>query len=310
MPAALTNDAPFYIVLNAGSGSGDARSARSQMEEVLNAADRPHEFLFARRPGELPDLARQAATLAARNHGAVIAAGGDGTINAAAQAALPAGLPFGIVPRGTFNYSSRAHGVPLDVEAATRALLDARLTPTPVGLINDRAFLVNASLGLYRQALQDRERFKRQYGRKRIVAIGAALITLARERQRLVLDIEHDGERELVRTPTLFVGVNPLQLEQVGLPEAQDVQRRRLAAVIIDPVGTAKLLWLGLCGAFGRLGDASDVRDFAFDEMIVRPLRSDPRRGVKIATDGEIVWMQPPLHFRIAPQPLLLMTPA
>lgn len=40
-----------------------------------------------------------------------MAAGGDGTINAVAQQAVARGA-FGVLPQGTFNYFSRAHGLP------------------------------------------------------------------------------------------------------------------------------------------------------------------------------------------------------
>ncbi|MGH8174768.1 MAG: diacylglycerol/lipid kinase family protein [Steroidobacter sp.] len=309
MPVSLlTDDTPFYIVLNAASGSGDAGDARAQMADILNAAGRRHEFLFTKNPSQLPEFARRAAEAAIRNDGAVIAAGGDGTINAVAQAALPTGRPFGIVPQGTFNYSSRAHSIPLDTADAVHSLLRARLKPIQIGLVNERVFLVNASLGLYPQILRDREHYKQQYGRKRVIAIWSALATLARGYRQLVLEIEHDGEREVVRTPTLFIGNNPLQLEQVGLPEAQDVQRRRLAGVIVRPVGPATLLWLGMRGALGQLGAEDKVRDFAFSRMTVHP-RALGAKGVRVATDGEVAWMRPPLHFSVAPQPLMLMVP-
>ena len=46
-----------------------------------------------------------------------------------------------------------------------------------VGLVNDRVFLVNASLGLYAKLLEDREAFKAQYGRHRWVAFWSGLLT-------------------------------------------------------------------------------------------------------------------------------------
>src|SRR5688572_4284578 len=120
---ALAPDAPFHIVSNAGSGSKDAREAQEQIEAVLAAAHRPHEFLLIENPNELPEVAKKAADAAVRSDGAIIVAGGDGTINAVVQAVLPTRRPLGIIPQGTFNYSSRAHGIPLDATEATNALL-------------------------------------------------------------------------------------------------------------------------------------------------------------------------------------------
>lgn len=308
-PDPLTRATPFIVVINAASGSADARERRERIESVLREAGQDHRFLPVEHPHDLPALAQRAADEAHRCDGAVIVAGGDGTINAVVQAVLPSERPFGIVPQGTFNYSSRAHGIPLDTEAAVRALLDAQLKPVQVGLLNDRVFLVNGSVGLYPELLQEREAYKQQYGRNRAVALWAGLVTLMRQHRQLTLEIQHDDRSELIRTPTLFVGNNPLQLEQVGLPEADAVERRRLAAVAVKPIGPAALLSLAIRGALGQLGDAENVRNFAFHQMTVQPL-ARRHKTLQVATDGEVWQALLPLQFSVAPQPLMLMTPA
>jgi diacylglycerol kinase family enzyme len=216
------------------------------------------------------------------------------------------------VPQGTFNYSSRAHGIPLETIGATKALLEAQIKPVQVGVINDRIFLVNASLGLYPQLLQDREEYKKQYGRRRSVALWAGISTLLSYRGQLTLELEHDRKKEITRTPTLFVGNNQMQLERLGLPESEDVQQRRLAAVIVKPVSPMTLVWLALRGAIGQLGDEERVRDFAFHRMVVNPMQGGRRRHaqIKVATDGEVTWMRPPLTFSVAAQPLRLLVPS
>jgi len=309
----FTSATPLFIVFNAASGSGDKRRNQADMAKVLGDAGRPHEFLLIQRPDQIDALAKQAADAAVERNGAVIVAGGDGTINAVAAATLPTGRPFGIVPQGTFNYSGRAHEIPLETIPATQALLTGRIKPIQVGKVNERIFLVNASLGLYPQLLQDREAYKQQYGRKRIVAVWAGIRTMLRYRGQLALEIAHDRQHERVRTPTLFVGNNPLQLEQVGLPEAQAVQHRQLGALILKPVSGWSMLWLGVCGALGKLGEADNVRDFAFSRMTVRTARESRgarnSKGVKVATDGEILQMRSPLQFSVAPQSLMLIVP-
>ena len=304
----VQTDLPFSIVFNGASGSGDAELRRRAMQQILREAKRPHSFFVVRHPRQLPELARLAAERAQRDGGAVVVAGGDGTINAVVGATLPTGRPFGIVPQGTFNYSGRAHGIPLDAAEATRMLLRARIQPTQVGLVNDRVFLVNASLGLYPQLLQDRETHKRQFGRYRTVAFLSALSTLLHGSGKLTLEIEHDQQRELVKTPCLFVGNNRLQLEQAGLPEAEAVHQHKLAAIIVRAAGLGGLASLMLHGMLGRLGKTTQVSDFAFERMTVRPAL----RGVhklKVALDGEILWMKPPVVFRVAPQALQLLVP-
>jgi diacylglycerol kinase family enzyme len=307
----LAPDAPFHIVSNAGSGSNDAHQTRRQLEAIFAAAHRPHEFILIERSGQVQEVARRAAESAVASGGAVIVAGGDGTINAVVQAVLPTRRPFGIIPQGTFNYSSRAHGIPLEAAEAASALLTARLKPVQVGVVNDRVFLVNASLGLYPELLQDREEYKQQYGRRRSVALWSGLRTLMREHRQWVVEVEYEQGAEQLRTPSIFIGNNVLQLEQVGLDEAEDVKKRgRLAAVIVEPVGNVELLWLAARGMLGQLGDDERVRNFSFHSMTVRLLSRAGRRGIKVAVDGEIFWSQPPLSFHVAAEPLRLLVPA
>jgi diacylglycerol kinase family enzyme len=138
----------------------------------------------------------------------------------------------------------------------------------------------------------------------------SGLMTLLRGHRQLIVDIELDQGQERVRTPSIFVGNNAMQLERVGLEEAEDVQRRRLAVVIVKPVGTAKLLGMALRGMLGTLGEDDSVRNFPIRSMTVRPRSGVSRRGIKVAVDGEVFWSQPPLRFSVAPQPLMLMVPS
>jgi diacylglycerol kinase family enzyme len=297
-------------VLNAGSGRDDAQDTQAVIRQVLSSAQRPHELLLIDRGVSVAEVAARAVKLAAAQGGAVVAAGGDGTINAVAQAVWPTGLPFGVLPQGTFNYFSRTHGIPADTEQATQALLRASVQPVQAGLVNDHLFLVNASVGLYPQLLQDREAYKKRYGRSRLVAFGAALVTLLQAHRPLRLHMSTQGEARDVRTTTLFVANNALQLEQIGVAEAGLLSQGQLVAIMLKPVSTVAMLGLMVRGAFGRLGEAKDILHFGFEQLRAQP--AAPRRAarIRVATDGEIQWLRAPLDFAVAPHPLWLLTPA
>jgi diacylglycerol kinase family enzyme len=300
---------PLFIVLNAASGSNDAAQTREVIAAELLAAGRQHGFIVVDDPARLGDLAREALRLAAQRDGVVVAAGGDGTLNAVAQVVLGSGRPFGVLPQGTFNYFGRTNGIPQDTKAAVRALLGADVQAVQVGQVNGRPFLVNGSLGLYPQLLEDREAYKQEFGRSRIVALYSGIVTLLKSWRQLDLEVEMDGRKTLLRTPTLFVGNNRLQLERVGLEDAEvnAVEQGRLTAIAIKPIGTLAMFGLLVRGLLGQLGEADNITTFAFRKLTVR-LRSS--RRVKVATDGEITWMAPPLTFEVSPHSLLLMVPS
>ncbi|MES2521685.1 MAG: diacylglycerol kinase family protein [Gemmatimonadota bacterium] len=306
------NAAPLQIVMNGKAGHSDSDATRLTIETGLREAGRTGTVHFAA-PGELARVAREGAAKALADGSAVVAVGGDGTINTVAQAAHGAGCTMGVLPEGTFNYFAREHGAPTDTAEALRWLLVGHPEPVQISAINERVFLVNASLGLYPDLLQDRERWKARFGRSRLVAFGAGMATLLRARNRLRLSIQWDGIQREVRTLTLFVGNNRLQLEQLGLADTDEAGHghaaaaRNITAVILKPVGSVAMLGLILRGALGQLGDAESVERIVCQKLVVDPSRTWSRRRVKVAFDGEVSWMTSPLTIRVLPAPLWLL---
>jgi len=312
MKTAMTSpSAPFFIVFNAGSGRDDANVTRTIIETFLTEAGREYHVMLVEDASQLPHISAQAVARAQAQEGVVVAAGGDGTINAVAQAVLGSGCPFGVLPQGTFNYFSRTHGIPSDTAEALRALLNSRAYPVPVGLVNDRVFLVNASLGLYPKLLEEREAYKESYGRTRLVAWWAGIMTLLHEHRPMRIHVEHGDQSYELRTLMLFVSNNRLQLERIGLPEAKAVEQGHLVATVLKPVDTLTLMRLMLRGALGQLGDAEHIASFAFRQITVMPARAllYGRRRIKVAMDGEVTLLTAPLQFRLAPEELLLIKP-
>jgi diacylglycerol kinase family enzyme len=302
---------PFQFIVNAASGSADGQTKRAVIEQALGVNGRRGDVLLCR-PDELVRVSRQAAAKALSLRAAVVAVGGDGTLNTVAQAAHAAGCVMGAIPQGTFNFFARAHGIPVDPAEAALALMTSVPTPVRVAAVNERVFLVNASVGLYPELLEDREAYKARFGRNRLVALGAALATLLRAQRRLRLHIElRDSVRD-VRTLTLFVGNNRLQLEQLGVQAESSAAtdgEARITAVMLRPIGTWSMIGLMLRGAIGTLGESQNVERFEFNHMVVSPSIVHGPGGVKVAFDGEVARMRAPLDFRVLARPLYLLQP-
>lgn len=64
---------------------------------------------------------------------AVVAAGGDGTVGSVVSHVMGSGLPLGILPYGTHNDTARSLGIPMDADAAARALVNGRPMRVDVG---------------------------------------------------------------------------------------------------------------------------------------------------------------------------------
>jgi diacylglycerol kinase family enzyme len=305
----IAREDPVFVVLNAGSGSQDVEQTRATAEAVLRDAGQRCEFHVAENPRQIAATAERVVKLAQQQRGIIVAAGGDGTINTVAQSVLHSGRPLGVLPQGTFNYFARSHGIPVDTAEATKILLQAVVQPVQVGLINGRLFLVNASVGIYPELLEDREFYKSRFGRNRFVALCAGVLTILREHRDLVLELEHEGKASTMHTATLVTGNNQLQLKEIGIPEAHAVTRGELVLVAVRPSSKTAILGLLIRGALGQLGNAENVVSFAFKRLAIH-VRRPSRRRVKIATDGEVGWLELPLVIEVSPTPLSLLMPA
>jgi diacylglycerol kinase family enzyme len=308
-PEPIDPTAPLQFVINAAAGRHEPATIVQVIREALQESGRTGDLLFAN-SNQLSTVSQQASSTAFDRRSAVVAVGGDGTINAVAQAAHQQGCALGVLPQGTFNYFARTHGIPVDALQALKTLLNCKPVPVQVGLINDHVFLVNASLGLYPDLLQNREAFKIRFGRSRLVAFGSALVTILGGVHRLLLlRIERGVQIRDLNATTLFIGNNRLQLEQVGLTQASALDQGCLAAVMLRPVGVLDMLWLLLRGTLGSLGEADTVESFEFHRMVVRPRLGWNRLRVKVAFDGEVNWMRSPLEFKVSATPLYLIKP-
>lgn len=318
-PASPHPAGTIHLVVPRRPGA-DLDLLRAKLEGVQALQEHNVVWHVPRQRGDIVELAREAAQAARADAGLLVAAGGDGTINAVAVAALREGIPIGVLPMGTFNYFSREHGLALDPEEAVQNLLAALhagdMRPVQVGFVNRRMFLVNASVGLYPKLLAEREKASQRFGRSRLVAVASAVWSMFRPasgRRWRVRMKTHEGaqvrqEEHLVTT--LFVGNNPLQLDRMGIPQAQSVaDGGKLAVVLLQPQGrwaVARTVWNA---ATGQLGRDSAVTSVACTELTVEPASWRPPQ-VKLAFDGEREWTAPPLHFRISDRPLWLVAPS
>ena len=305
---------PIVIVGNPSSGAGKASEAIAAATAVLRESGCAVEVALAPRPDALRQCACEAVREALRSGASVVAAGGDGSVATVVGALLAEGgaqaPPLGVLPLGTFNYFARTHGVPQAPAEAAALWLAAAPRAVQVGLVNEHVFLVHAALGMYPRLLEDREAFKQRYGRNRVVALWAGIRSMWRGGGSIALTIEHDGRRERVRATTLFIGNNRLQLEQLGIPDAPEVERGRLVALWLAPTTSWQRVAVALRGAFGKLADAQQVVHEPVAELTVVPRRHWQRRKLKVALDGEVSRMLLPLRIGVAPQRVRLLAPA
>jgi diacylglycerol kinase family enzyme len=107
------------------------------------------EAIDTQERGHATQICREAAS---EGYDVVVAFGGDGTVNEAANGLVGSRTPLTALPGGSTNVWARTLGIPNDVVDATEHLLrladDFEPFPVDLGLVNERRFVFAAGAGL------------------------------------------------------------------------------------------------------------------------------------------------------------------
>lgn len=292
--------ATICVLANPNSGRGTAGGAPLDAAMAAFGSRVPLRRLADGQ--SFDDLAQQAM---ADGYTTLVAAGGDGTVNALAHAMLGRNVNLAILPLGTFNFVSRGLGLPDNPEAAARAILAGHPHRISVGSVNGQVFLNNASIGIYPRILQRREALYARWGRSRLLAYFTVLATLVRFQAPRRMVIHADGTRHDLKSPLVFVARSAYQLEQFGLSGADLISDDHFAVFVALGGSRWHLIKLAFHLASRRLQPGTDVMLFAARDMEIQPGRRRPR----IAYDGEKRRMRAPLRFRIHDHALSIIIP-
>lgn len=289
------------VILNAKSG----RQRAELRERLVGAFSQSGLHAVFRQPAKGEDIAAVARDAVDEGFGVIVAAGGDGTQSAVANALSGTEVLMGIVPTGTFNFFAREHGISPDLPDAVATIRDGRVKEVSVGEINGDIFLNNASFGLYPAVLREREGIYRRWGRSRIAAYWSVVSALIQMYRPMVLDVDADGTRRRFETALAFVGNSAYQLRTYELEGAEAVGEDRFALLIARATTPAGLLLSAL-----RLAWRTAQRGVDFDlicaERIV--IETRPNRRL-VARDGEKKRMTGPFTLTVRPRALKIIVP-
>ena len=260
-----------------------------------------------------PDLLEQASREAAApgsGFDAVIAGGGDGTLNTIAAGVAGSGKAFGVLPLGTHNHFAKDMNVPLDLDRAVAALARAvargAAREVDVGEVNGRLFLNFSGVGLHPLVVRHREAQRAARGRNKFVAHFFALLRVLRRPSIMRVRIDGGGRSVRRMTPSVIVCNNPHQMQVFGLENVSYPDRGVLNVYLAKSTTWAGLAWLFVRGLFRTLNSARNFEALAFRELAI----STRRRTARVSIDGEVTNMQTPLRYRIRRGGLRVVIPA
>jgi diacylglycerol kinase (ATP) len=287
------------ILIIVNPAAGRRRAAERRLGRFVAALEHRGCIVALRRAGPSMGEVERLAREAERGFDAIVAAGGDGTVNAVVNGLQSSRMPVGVLPLGTANVLARELGLPRDPEQLAGLIAAGPVSSVWPGRIGNRAFMMMASAGFDSEIVAAvRPGLKRRAGR--LAFAWAILVRLWRYRGSELL-VRADGLEYRVAGVVAAKGrhyAGPF----IVAPGAK-LSEPTLELVLLRASGRFAVLRYALALGFGFVPRLPGVTILRVREALVF---GEP--SVPVQADGEIVGHLP-VTIGVADEPLLLVEP-
>jgi diacylglycerol kinase family enzyme len=260
--------------------------------------------------GHATEICREAAH---EGYDVVVAFGGDGTVNEAANGLLGSSTPLCSLPGGSANVFGRLLGIPGELVDATEHLLaladDWRPRKVDLGVVNGRCFTFASGLGLDASVVQrvdSNPHLKARFGPYYFTSVAVSTCV----RRYLVnpprLRVEGpDGALEGITA--IVQNGHPFtyfQNRPIEVAEGASIDSGALAGAVLHratPLGMPSLAWRALSKSAHVIGHRQVTGLERFTELTVR---SADERPLPLQVDGDYVGEVSEVRYSIMPRAL------
>ena len=275
--------------------SGDGKAGRVGLVEA--ARERGVQVHLLQAGDDPAALARRAVAGGAV---AVGVAGGDGSLGLVAAVAVEADVPFVCVPSGTRNHFAGDLGLDRGDPVAALAAFEGTERRVDVGVVGERVFVNNVSLGAYADLVAD----PRYRAGKLATAHAVLPASLRGERELLQVDLRDGDGRQHPDVLVLLVACNRYELH--GVRERMDGGELQVSAL---RARTGAAIAGLATRALARGGRAPGGAGWA--QWTTTTLRVEaPLPQLPAGIDGEAATVTTPLEFRVLPRALRVLVPS
>lgn len=290
------------LIFNPVSGRGNPERDLELIQSILE----PELELDIQLTSEEVSANQLAHQALKRDISLIIAAGGDGTVSAVADALINSNIPLAVIPRGTANAFAVSLGIPTNIEAACQTILAGVTRVISTARCNGKPMLLLAGIGLEAETIANADRTAKN--RLGILAYILAAINQLKdlksfetwlEREEEVISFSAVGVTVAnIAPPTSILAQGPASL----VPDDEFLDVTIFAPVtVLNAIAASYHL---LQTAFS--GTPTERNDIGYLRVKKALIDTDPPQ--KVVVDGEVIGTTP-VFVEAIPKSLMVMIP-
>ncbi len=132
------------FIINPISGIGKQKIVESALGKSLDKSVFDYDISYTNAPEHATEICIEAV---AQNYDAVVAVGGDGSINEIAKGIMGSDIVLGVIPTGSGNGLARHLHIPFNINDAIAVINNYKTQKIDTATINDRLFVSIAGVG-------------------------------------------------------------------------------------------------------------------------------------------------------------------
>jgi YegS/Rv2252/BmrU family lipid kinase len=304
----MRNKMKMKIILNPKSRNGKQTYLEATLKERLSPSLKIERTTY---PGHGTRIAQEAVK---EKIDAVIAVGGDGTVNEVLNGIIGTDVPLGIIPTGTANDLASFYQIPRDVAQACDIILDRHLIRMDIIQVNDCYYATAGGVGLPCDVVRVVSSMKQKDVLREIVGrflgskiyVFAALCALARKPGHgHPMKIHWEGHSLMADALALMVNNQPFLGKRFLMsPGAVNSDGLLDICVIENSRSRKEILSLLVKTLTGSHVDSPSVKTWRTSGLTIQTVKSLPFFG-----DGEIFGKAFEFRIKIVPKALKVIVP-
>jgi diacylglycerol kinase family enzyme len=235
---------------------------------------------------------------------AVVIGGGDGTISAAAGVLAGGSIPLGVLPLGSANHFAQDLGIPFTLEEAVRIISKGQTRPVSVAEVNGHIFINNSVLGIYPAIVKKRDAIRHRIPMKKILARWLAALLVLPDFPVIQVRFTVDDRMTVCTTPFVFIGAHAYEMSAFSFGASRTAENGLFVYMIRSRTRSA-LVRLFLKSLVKDIKQEKYFETWSLSEVIIET----HSERITIGTDGELLKLTPPLHYRSLPGALRVFVP-